>query len=297
MNRLVNLTFTALLLTLVSCNSTVQKDTDNVNSPSGSKDTVYNEMVNDLLFKIELNKKAFSLKDEIVVHVKLTNTSNEEIAYYAGSSSCVSHLGISIILPNTTIHLADKPIDEPQGCTDDIHEEVLGPNETVEEQAVFIPKLDIDSSKEPASSGTYEVVASFRPVSRDWNDDPIQVKTSIVIHGKDDDDKIMTREVAEEIAKHNQQVNDWIHNHTGDQISKVENDDYYVLWYDGWKNVTKTEYKHLKNGMSTIGKQTRYKNGKWKITYQSKFGLAPHQLTVTIDAKTKQIISVETFEH
>jgi hypothetical protein len=114
----------------------------------------------------------------------------------------------------------------------------------------------------------------------------------IEIHGSDK--KIISEEKAEEIADNQEEVSNWIKNHSGDAIAKENNGEYYILFYDGWVKTSAEEYNRVKNVSHKEEKSVAYKNERWNISYQTKLGAPPNRIEVTVDAVTEEVISVET---
>jgi hypothetical protein len=167
---------------LFGCGTKTIEDTTGDKQFKEKQSINYEETKDNIHFNFKVNQKSFDLNDEIIVEATVTNKGNESIEYYAGSSSCISHLGVQIISKENNRYLAQKPPEEPKGCTSDIHTEQLEPQETVQEKVVFLPKEHIQSSEEPAFGGTYDVVVMFRPEGSSW-EEAIKVTTQITIEG------------------------------------------------------------------------------------------------------------------
>jgi hypothetical protein len=253
----------------------------------------YEETKDNIHFNIKVNQKSFDLNDEIIVEATVTNKRNESIEYYAGSLSCISHLGVQIISKENNRYLPQKPPEEPKDCTDDVHTERLEPQETVQEKVVFLPKEHIQSSEEPAFGGTYDVVVMFHPEGSSW-EEAIKVTTQITIVGTNKD--IISKEKAEQVTNNHKKVQEWVKNHSGDKIAKVENDEYFLLWYDGWDKTNKQEFERLKQGIYQEEKQILFVDGTWEVTYLSKLGPSPNGIKIVVDANSKEVLSVKTFE-
>ncbi|WP_163536190.1 hypothetical protein [Gracilibacillus sp. YIM 98692] len=278
-----------LIILLFSC-GTKTSDTTTENK---SNTLIYEETKADLQFQIQVNKKAFHLKDEIIVKAQVQNIGEETMEYYAGSSTCISHFNIQIISKETGRHIKQKLSDQPKECTDDIHTESLMPKETVSEEGIFLTKERVQTSFIPASSGAYDVVIQFRPKERSW-EEAMEVHTQITIEGTEYD--MISIEKAEQLAIQHKEVQKWMQNHSGESIAKIESNEYFVKWYDGWHKTNKEEYKSMKNGVYQEEKQVQFEDGKWHIRYVSKLGSSPHRIEITIDAKSADILSVQKFD-
>jgi hypothetical protein len=91
-------------------------------------------------------------------------------------------------------------------------------------------------------------------------------------------------------------VQEWVENHSGDKIAKVENDEYFLLWYDGWQKTNKQEFERLKQSIYQEEKQIQFVDGTWEVTYLSKLGPSPNRIKIVVDANSKEVLSVKTFE-
>jgi hypothetical protein len=291
---LISLLFVMTILIACGTKETVEPNQSTQASDQSSNDVLtYSETKNNLKFIVNVNQKSFTLDDEIEVQGTVTNEGSETIEYYAGSSSCISHLKVQIVAQPTNRYLAVKPPKKVTGCTDDIHVEQLDPGETVTKEVIFLPKERIDSSLVSATSGTYHVVVHFNPVDEN-EEQSIKVQTSISIKGNDE--IIISQEDAKKATNTDPKVQQWIKNHTGDQVSKVENGEYYLLWYDGWHKTNEEEYLLMRKGIFQEEMGIEFSENNWEITYLSKLGPAPHRIEITINGKTGDVLSVKTFE-
>lgn len=261
------------------------------------KEAVFIEAIKENLnFEIELNQQSFDLDDEIIIRATATNIGSSNFVYVSGSSSCPSHLSIKVISQQTGHQLMIKPTNESRECTDDLNVSELPPQESVMKEAIFLPKELIGTSSVPANGGTYDVIVTIQPGDdlRLQSHKPIEIKTEISIIGNAQ--TTISKEAAEEIANHHDEVKKWIENHSGESISKFENGAYYILWYDGWQKTAKEEFDRLKDGIYQEEKQVRFENNQWSIEYLSKIGTAPHRIKVFVDAYSGEIVSIEYME-
>jgi hypothetical protein len=282
-------------LLLTGCGPTTIEDTTGQKKMKEKQSLSYEETKENIRFKILTNQKEFDLDDEIFIEALASNNGNESINYYAGSSSCVSHLIIQIISKENGNRLFVKSPKEVQGCTDDIHIEQLELKETVQEKVTFLPKESFQYSSEPvlASGGMYDVIVTFLPEDKS-RENGISVKTQITIKGTNKE--IISKEKAEQIANDNEEVKQWINHHSGDKITKVEDGEYFLLWYDGWQKTTREEFDKLKNGIYQEEKGIKFDDNKWEITYLSKLGPTPNRIKIVINAISERVLSIETFE-
>ncbi|WP_166246490.1 hypothetical protein [Paenibacillus turpanensis] len=133
----------------------------------------YEKTVGDLSYVIRLSKQQFERNEEIPVYAKVTNLGNETLTYVKGSSSCPVHISVEIINQESMKSLAHKQeSDIPAACTADLIKAQLKPNQTIEQEFVFIgkhyggrilesptPRIKLD----PAPPGIYKVQISLTP--------------------------------------------------------------------------------------------------------------------------------------
>jgi hypothetical protein len=91
-------------------------------------------------------------------------------------------------------------------------------------------------------------------------------------------------------------VQEWINNHSGEAIAKIENGDYFILFYDGWQKTVQEEFEKLRNGIYHIEKDIRFVDGNWEVNYLSKIGPSPSRIQVIVNGGSGEVLSLETFE-
>jgi hypothetical protein len=266
-----------------------QKEIDK--KTSDTNEEVYEETKEGLQFSILLNKNQFTTDDEIVIKTKVTNVSDKTITYHAGSSGgprCEIKYPL-IRIPN---HEHDKNfvikpsyVPEPGACPADVLERNFEPNDSFEREMVYLPKILLGDDEIEVTSGEYMVEVSFAGVSISY---PITITSNTK--------GIIVSSEAEEIAKKHPEVQQWITEHTGESVSKTENEEYHILWYFGWTKTSKEEYEALKEGIYEEEKGISYKDGHWSIVYISKIGRAPHRIEIKVDALEGEVVSIQTYE-
>ncbi|MCP8615456.1 hypothetical protein [Salirhabdus salicampi] len=281
-----------LMVVLVGCESEEQY---NINDHSAQKPEAImsTENYDDLNMKLEMTKQHFTLNDEIVVQASITNNGNEAIEYRAGSSSCVTHMRISIKSKETGRNLIQKPQGKVSECTDDIHTELLKPGKTVQTVKTFLPKEYIYSREYPASGGVYEVNSLFRTIE-EGGENTLIIKETFTIEGTNE--QLMTKEGVINKVNEHPEVLQWIKSHSGEAIRKVKDGKYYILFYDGWQQVSEDTYRQLEESTLDQNMLMQLNDGIWIVEYISKLGDSPHRIKVEVDAKQGNILSVETFK-
>jgi hypothetical protein len=267
---------------------TPQKEMD---KKASDNEEVYEETKEGLQFSISLNKTQFATDDEIVIKTKVTNVSDKTITYHFGSSGgprCEIEYPL-IRIPNHEHdeNFAIKPsyVPEPGACPGDFLERDFEPNDSFEREMVYLPKILLGDDEIEVTSGEYMVDVSFAGISISY---PITITS--------DAKGIIASSEAEKIAKKHPEVQQWIADHTGESISKIEDEEYYILWYFGWTKTSKEEYEALKEGIYEEEKGISYKDGHWSIAYISKIGSAPHRIEIKVDAIEGEVVSVQTYE-
>jgi hypothetical protein len=104
------------------------------------------------------------------------------------------------------------------------------------------------------------------------------------------DGEVSEQEILQ-FAEADGRVADWLKNHTGEQIGKEENGQYFLKQGLQWNEVSRDDYAKALKTTPLIKKVLE--DGKWHVRYENKYGDAPHKMDVTIDAKTGDVLSVK----
>jgi hypothetical protein len=266
----------------------------NVSSSREPVETLlHQETKEGIAFELKLDRNTFELGDEIAVEATATNTSDKSVHYQSGSSTCPTHILLSVESEETGRRLIPKPSGESRPCTDDINVSSLEPGQSVSETAVFFPYEWIHSGQEEAYGGKYGVEASIR-LTESGLEDVVLIRTSIIIKGTGL--KIISAERAEEIALGHKDTKKWILNHSGERISKIVDGEHYLLWGDKWFKASEEEYERLRNGIYDQEKTVSYKDGTWTVRYVSKLGGTPSVIEIIVDAQSEKIIEIRLHE-
>ncbi|WLD91602.1 hypothetical protein [Alkalihalobacillus sp. AL-G] len=236
--------------------------------------------------ELHINKDSFTLEDKIIVTAKATNTSEEDISYLS-NGSC----GITLDIRSPYF---GRFVEVESNCNDtNATRKTLQSGESIEIKKSYIPKLNMtlfrheeDTELVPAPSGDYQVAARM---GFEMGEPGISVKKSVHIDGGK---QLLTIEEIDKAVHEHNKVKDWIENHTGDNVAKEDNGNYYIRENGDWVRVNKDTYKNLPTGIKEPGRF--FENGHWKLKYTNQLGDAPYTLEVTVDAYTGEVIEVST---
>lgn len=275
-----------VLLFLVSCNP-IKQSSENTNQVSSDG----------VILRISTNKTAYKPGETIVVDASIENISENTIEYEKGEQDFVP-----------AVYLVDNPYLEGFGLWEKRFHGgptinpltgtgELKPHEIKSREVVWDQKFQQNIQ---APQDEYSIACSFKIIR---NHDPNLYKTlsiNIYVHitgGK----KWITPDQAENIAVNLPEVKDWQKNHTGNNIAKEENGNYYVYMANEWQKVSPeffmvVNYKTLtleELQQSTPEVYVYLVDGQWEVDTYTDLGEKPHNVQVLIDPETGSIIKIE----
>ncbi|MFW6151004.1 MAG: hypothetical protein ACOC6A_05660 [Chloroflexota bacterium] len=231
-----------------------------------------------------LDATTLSPGDTLTVRTEVKNTSGQEVEYTMWNIGDPA-VYIGVDTPHgTTVSLRGP--DEPEIVQPAVTFDSLDAGEGIEREVTWTV-----SEQDP--NGTYTVEASFFPGRQIEQEEPepVALTHDVEVQGSF---SVMGKEEVYDIATANPSVELWLRGHTGDAVAREQKGDYRVNMAGEWERANRELYEQALDAARPpalsleLGETPR----RWQVTYSSKFGFPPSEITVSMDAETGEIISV-----
>lgn len=238
---------------------------------------VYTEIKDGLEFTVTLNKTRFTLQDEINVHVKVTNVSDQEIHTYAGAAADgYVFAGISDAQKSFWL-AAYKSSENDLVALQVISQGNLQPGASIEHERVLFPKIDLGTEQIDAWGGVYLVGAGLTQNL----DDTVAVSFPITIES--DAEKVILPEAAEKAAYESEAYKEWFPAHSGKAVAWMEGGVPYVILKGETTKADKAYYEQVLSESETPYKSTYFEDGNWVVSSYSYYGNAPIGICIKVN--------------
>jgi hypothetical protein len=279
-----------MLLFLLSCNPIKQSSEiiTLINTNQITEDGV--------VLRIHTNKTVFKPGETIRVDASIGNTSENIIEYRTSPEDLKPSVYVEDNPYFTRFGLWEKQLKGAPTLLAMTEIKQLKPDGIKRRQVVWDQKIE---QKIQAPKGEYSIKCSIDIV---YNQDLRSVKTiSTDLHIKITGAKEwITQEQAKNIALNLPEVKKWQETHTGNNIVKEENGNYYVCIHNEWQQVSpqftifETENLNLNELKEWVPKiYVLLENGQWTVSTGTKLGLNPHFVRITINLETGSVVSKE----
>ncbi len=255
-----------------------------------NEETVYTEIKDGLKFTVTLNKARFTLRDEINIHLKVTNVSDHEIHLFTGVASA-GYVSAGISDAQKSFWLASEPSDCDLPVPQVIAQGNLQPGTSIEYERVLLPKIDLGAEQIDAWGGVYLVGAGLTRNP----DDTVSVSFPITIES--DAEKVILPEAAEKVAFESADYKKWFSEHTGKTVVWTENNERYAIIKGELSKVGKELYEAILAENEKPNKSTCYENGNWVVNSSSYYGKSPLGIRIKVDAVKGNIVSIAYADH
>lgn len=266
-------------------------------SSLGCKSSVVNDAntaqidQNGIVLTISTNKAVYKSGELVIVNATVENQSENTFEYTSGQED---------ILP--IVYLEDNPYfdgfalweKELQGNFSIVGEIITGqvkPHEIRKRQVIWDQKFD--QKRHIAPQGEYSIRCGITKATT--------IIVSVDVHIQiASAQKWITQEQAKDIALNLPEVRDWKEQHTGSDIVKEENGNYFVCFHDEWQQVppqftiheTETlNISELREWMPEV--YVFLNNSQWIVRTGTKLGMNPHFIEITIDPVTGSILNTD----
>lgn len=239
--------------------------------------------------KLTMYVSAGALKpgEKLRVWARLENISTEEVEYTVwniGDPSIYTKL-ISPYGPALSLFAQG----DPQVVLPAVSFQVLKPGQVIDREVTWDGLLRAGEASIQAPNGKYTVQAVMYPgrILGDIYPAPLMVAYEVQMTGSM---AMITADEATQKALANASVKLWLQAHTGQAIARIGKGFYEVNFGGQWQQVSKEMYDQvvteaLKPAV-TLGADG------WTLTWSSKYGWAPDQITVEVDGKTGAVTKV-----
>lgn len=258
---------------------------------------------------IRAERDRYQPGDRLTVVASVENR-GERPAVYRGAGPA---LHVRAVAPDSEVHVPLRFDGPDRAYPGVVQDQFLQPGQRVEERYFWEIGRDPDH---PVMPGPHALMASFPrgsvkapPVA------PLTAEVTVQIGG---DPPAVTRARAREIAFSDPRVAEWIAAHAGPAL--VRRDEHGQWWElndllglraagarDAWIKIGPERAEAIRKadlksadlqafaGLG-LGGSERYRDGAWEVHRAAKLGLAPHRVTVRVDARDGRVLSVEFHE-
>jgi hypothetical protein len=291
MRKLTTLVLTGILLLsglgLSSC--------DLVNP---SKQYTTEVIKDDVLLKLATDKQLYQPGQTVTILATVENLSSHSVDYTMWNiGDPALYITLAPTLFGDQISLNERNF-RGRLVASMVTEDVLEADQRLSREVIWNQKLNTHPDEIQAPPGQYTIQAVFYVGKYNGSDAEPELITATLDIRIDGSEKIITPEEGLQIALTVPEVQQWYEAHSGPNLVKQENGEYYLFLESGWQSVVPTGSF---NGLSLDQIQQTYEpssyitmeNKVWKVQLISSLGAPPNQRFVQVDARTGAIISVE----
>jgi hypothetical protein len=228
--------------------------------------------------------------ETLPIRVRLENISSEPAKYTVWSDGDPSTY-VWLVPPYTGL----IPIVEPPSESDPgfimpvVTVETLAPGQVIERELAWDVKLQIGDAVFPAPNDVYTLRVDFFPGENvaDPSQPPVSLSHQVTVTGGVE---LVPPAVAEQTARDLQAVQWWLAAHRGESIAREEEGVYSVNTDGVWEEASREAYEEAL--ATNTGPFRSFSADTWAVTFSSKYGFGPHIITVEIDNRTGEVLSV-----
>jgi len=220
--------------------------------------------------------------ETLQVHAEVTNVSGEEMEYTMWNMGDPA-IYTRIHTPYEASHVLRAP-EDPEVVQPAVTFGSLGSGETIQREVSWV--LD-----ENQPNGTYTAEAVFFP-GRQVDDpqfEPVVLTHDVQVQGSFD--IIPAQQVYAE-ASENPSVQLWLNGHTGEAVAREQKGSYTVNMGGEWQQANEELYQEALNAAEPPALSLDLESRQFQVTYSSKFGFAPSEISLGMDAETGEVASV-----
>jgi hypothetical protein len=210
--------------------------------------------------------------------------------------------------PQIYIYLEETPFSGGQSLLEEdykfqavhpmVTSEVLEAKQLITRKVIWDQQLPTHPDPIQAPSGIYRISCTFIVGPYSTVKEPTGLSTGIEIQ-IEGAGNVISPEKALEIARAVPEVAAWVVQHSGSNVFKYENGDYYTNLYNTWEKVAPG---FIWNGMTMEEMQKSYEpdhnvmmvGNVWEVGFFTKLGEPPNEIWVKIDSTTGKVFSTET---
>lgn len=234
---------------------------------------------------LRLSQTTMSPGEILKVHAEIENISGEELEYTMWNIGDPA-IYIKVHTPYETSVILKAP-EEPEIVQPAVTFDSLNPGETIKREVSW-------TIGEQDPNGTYTVEASFFPGRQIDDQDLEAVVLSCQVEITDSFDITPKQEVYT-IAATNPSIELWLRGHIGEAVAREQKRDYLVNIGGEWQSTNRELYQEALDASKSpaLSLDLDSEPKQWLITYFSKFGFPPSEVTLSLNAKTGEVINVK----
>lgn len=256
---------------------------------------VTSEIINyGVRLKITSDKAIYHPGDTVHIAVSVENVTQNPIEY-----PLFGNPPIYVDLEDTPYALGQELVEknyEPPLLNGSIGYIYLNAKESISRKVIWDQQIQTNPNKIQAPAGTYRISGGFMVGHYTYGGERTSVSASIEIQVADSW-QIILPDKALEIARNIPEVATWVTQHSGPNLVKYENGQYYIYILSDWQKV---DPDFTGNGMTLSQIQQSYEPDKhvlmvgnhWEVHFFTKMGPAPNEIIVTIEPTTGNVISI-----
>jgi hypothetical protein len=233
-----------------------------------------------------------------------------EIVYITASVENLSDLPQKYTLwniedPAIYVYLDETPYAEGQALYEkdyqekesigEVASELLPAKQRIAREVVWNQQLFTYPDPIEAPTGNYRIHCEFFIGSYSTDIEPVKLSTSVEIR-VENAKIIITPDEAIAIARRAPDVESWYNEHSGPNLVKYENNQYYLYFESGWERASPDT---TVDGMTLEEFRQSYEpaynalmvDNIWQVRFFTKFGAPPNVMIVNIEPTTGKILS------
>jgi hypothetical protein len=269
-----------LVLSSLGCKSSVVKYTNTAQINA-----------NGIVLTISTNKAVYKSGELVIVNATVENQSENTFEYTSGLENFLPAIYLEDNPYFNGFALWEKELQHDFSMAGGIITKQLKPHEIHKRRVIWDQKFD--QKRHIAPQGEYSISCGITKATNII----VSVDIHIQIAGAQ---KWITQEQAKDIALSVSEVRAWLDQHTGDNIIKEENGNYFVCFHEEWQQVspqftiTETETLNLSDLQEwTPEVYVLLDNSQWIVRTGTKLGMNPHFIKITIDPVTGSILNTD----